>query len=376
MTSSTSCTGKAVAAWLAAAVLLAACAAGERRGSGSREAPKASIRDLPVAVLPVENLSGAPAPLKTIRALLAEGLRSRGFKVLDEKVLEEFMASYRMRYAGGIDGAAARALRERTGAGAVLASSLELYDDVIPPKIALIGRLVSAGDPPVILWMATAGMAGDDAPGFLDRGMIEDSRVLLEKAVRSLYGSLADPLPGRGADAAGTAPKTFRPKVSYRSAALFPGAPHALAVMPFLNQSTRKYAGEILMLHFVDEMAKAENVTVVEPGVVRRALLTHRIIMDDGISLANADTVLDAVDADLLLTGKVSDYQDYQGAAGAPVVDFSLSVIDRKSREVVWSSRSSNKGTDGVWFFDGGKERTASSLASGMARLIRRRMWN
>jgi len=352
-----------------------AASRGVGAGPAGQEIPKALLHDLQVAVLPVENLSGAPAPLKEIRGLLSDGLKARGLKVLDEKSLEQFMASYRMRYAGGIDEAAARALREQTGTGAAVISSLELYDDTVPPKIALTSRLVSTGNPPVILWMETAGMAGDDSPGLLDLGMIEDSRVLLRKVVRSLFGSLPDSLPGRDrGDSSVGAGRIFRPKVSYRSPAMAPGAPHTLAVVPFLNQSTRKNAGEILMLHFVREMTRAENIRVVEPGAVRREFLTHRIIMDDGMSLADADAVLGALDADLLLTGKVLDYQDYQGSAGAPVVDFSLVMIERKSREVVWSSRSDNRGTDGVWFFDIGRERTASSMAFGMARSIRQRM--
>ena len=69
------------------------------------------------------------------------------------------------------------------------------------------------------------------------------------------------------------------------------------------------------------------------------------------------------------------DYQDYQGGDGDPVVDFSLIVIERKRREVGWASKSYNKGTDGVWFFDLGRERTASAMASEMARIVRGMMW-
>ncbi len=349
--------------------------AGDRRGSAGREFAEVSARDLQVAVLPVQNLSGAAAPLAEIRGLLTEALKARGLKLLDEKRLEEFMAGYRMRYTGGIDDAVGRALRDQTGTGAVLISSLELYDGTTPPKISLISRLVSTADPPVILWMDAAGMTGDDSPGLLDLGVIEDPRAVLRKVVHTLCSSLESSLsgPNRGNFSRATR-KKFQPTIAYRSSALAHGAPRTMAVLPFLNQSLRKHAGEILMLHFVRELTGADNIRVVEPGVVRRELLTYRIIMDDGVSLADADVLSGTLDAELLLTGKVSDYQDYRGSEGVPIVDFSLVVIERKSREVVWSSKSCNKGTDGVYFFDVGRERTACSMACEMARIVRERM--
>ena len=52
------------------------------------------------------------------------------------------------------------------------------------------------------------------------------------------------------------------------------------------------------------------------------------------------------------MTGRVMDYQDYQGAEGKPKVNFSVTVVERKSRKVVWNSYSRNEGDDGVYFFD------------------------
>jgi hypothetical protein len=366
---------------MAGLVFLSGCSAARK---GVTESPSAlpqnisnkSIYHLPIAILPVENLSGTSAPLKDIRKTLRGILVARGFKVLEEELLEEFMARHRLRYIGGIDGATAKSFREEAGAGSVLITSLELYDDRTPPKIALTSRLISANESPVILWMDTVGLSGDDAPGFLDLGLIESPIVLRDKALRSLSVSLAESLSEKGAVDSGEGKrKKFRPKFAFRSPAFDLETPHTMAVLPFFNESLRKYAGEIMHLHLVREMAKVENIEVIEPGVVRKELLALRIIMEDGVSLAQADVVWDALNADLLLTGKVMDYQDYQGADGAPVVDFSLIVIERKGREVGWASKSYNKGTDGVWFFDLGRERTASAMACEMARIVRGMMW-
>lgn len=411
MTLSTGCTGKAVLASLGVLLLVSSCAPARRNAIGprpaspplavlslspDRPAPQAAGRTpitgsasatggaggrrfvytASIAVLPVENLGGAAAPLETIRESLVESLTARGFNILDETLLEEFMARHRVRYTGGIDGVTAKAFREETGAEAVLLTSVELFDDKLPPKISILSRLVSTEEDPVILWMDGVGMAGDDSPGFLDLGLIEDSRVLLGKAVRSLSEHLEESLSKENAmDSAGGTRNKFRPKISYRSPAVDPEAPHTLAVLPFFNQSRRKHAGEIMKLHVVEEMTRQENLKVIEPGVVRKELLNYRMILEDGLSLAQADVMGEVLNADLLLTGKVLDYQDYQGPEGAPVVDFSLVLIDRRSREVVWASKSFNRGTDGVYFFDWGRDRTAHAMSSGMARIVGEMMW-
>jgi hypothetical protein len=80
--------------------------------------------------------------------------------------------------------------------------------------------------------------------------------------------------------------------------------------------------------------------------------------MDDGISLANTDLVFTTLNADLVLTGTVLDY------------DFSAVLLGRKNREILWSSKSYNEGDDGVFFFDRGRVYTANEMASEMAGSI------
>lgn len=353
-------------------LFLSGCSAGRKNAASFRDPVSTKlVYTVPIAVLPLENLSGARAPLKTIRDLLIEGLKKRGFEIVGETPLEDFMTRHRLRYTGGIDGTTAKAFKEEAGAGAVLLTSLELYDDMAPPKISLISRLISADEDPAILWMDSQGISGDHSPGILDLGLIEDPRALLEKSVLSLLDSLEGTLSGAATGVSqGGMRRKFRPKIAYRSPAMVPQAPHTVAVMPFVNQSQRKHAGEILKLHVVKAMAKLPNLKVIEPGVVRKELLNYRIIMEDGLSLSQADVIGGVLYADLLLTGKVLDYQDYQGPVGDPAVDFSLMLIDRKSREVIWSSKSFNKGTDGAYFFDVGRDRTASAMASEMARIV------
>jgi TolB-like protein len=324
-----------------------------------------------IAVFPPENLSGTVAPVKEIRQIFIEKLRAKGVYVLDEEALEKFMAKHRIRYAGGIDREIAKAFQQEIDIDGVLITSLEFYSDANPPKISLISRLVSTGDTPSILWMEGVGLAGDDSRGLLDLGLIEDPRILLDKAMKAMFDSLNKYLT-TGAEREETyhAKRKFRPHVSYRSPALDPERKFTVAIAPFINLSGRKYAGDIMVLHLARELKKFDTFNVAELGTVRQAFLELRIIMDQGISLTNADSVLSLLNADLILSGDVTDYEDYQGIWGKPKVSFSAQLIEKKSREVVWSSYSYNEGDDGVFFFDLGRVNTASVMVSQMVRWI------
>jgi hypothetical protein len=143
-----------------------------------------------------------------------------------------------------------------------------------------------------------------------------------------------------------------------------------MAVIPFFNQSTRKNAGDMMSLHFIRHLVAAGGFRIVEPGEIREKLLDLRIIMEDGISLANADDLFRRLDADMILTGRVLDYQDSPSGGGIPVVDFSVLVLERKGRSVIWHSRSRNRGDDGVFFFNLGVVRTPDMLAGRMVGTV------
>jgi hypothetical protein len=353
-------------------LLLSACASRPGPVAKADPAPAAKGR---IAVFPVENLSGKTAPLREIRELLIDRLKGRGFSVLDDDTLNQVVTRHRIRYLGGVDKAVARALRDEAGVEAILVPSLELYDETHPPKVAMFCRLVSSGDGPALLWIDGVGTAGDDSPGILALRLVDDPTVLLTTVVDTLVGSLARHSLDTGGESAGaTIARKFRPKIAYRSDALEPDRTSSVAVMPFFNKTERKYAGEIIALHMIRNLMTFQHLKIVEPGIVRQELLQYRIIMTDGVSLPETETILNAVNADLVLNGEVLDYRDYQGADGVAKVDFSVLFIERKTRRVVYSSYSQNQGDDGVVFFDWGRNNTAHAMAEWMARAIGERM--
>jgi hypothetical protein len=335
----------------------------------------AGVKSL-IAVMPVENLTGMSIPVQAVRRSLVEAMKRRGLNVLGEDVQEKFLERHRIRYTGGLNRVLGEALREETGTNAVLFASLELFDETVPPKTALVARLVSMHKNADILWMDGVGMAGNDDPGFLLLGLVDDPRVLWYRATDRLVNSLIRYLSGKKPQDVRKVEKKFLPKSFLGEPPKSPVGKEtfSVAVLPFRNESTRRNAGEILALHFVRELSKTGKIKVVEPGEVRQVLLRSRTIMEGGLSLPQADILHADLDVDLVLTGIVTEYQDSIGGWANPKVEFSTMIFDMKTRQIFLSSFSYNEGDDGVFFFNLGKVNTAHRMASGMVRSVVERM--
>jgi TolB-like protein len=327
-----------------------------------------------VAVLPVQNLSGEPAPLGAFQQWLIDELELQLIPLLDDMELRAFMRRNRMRYMGGLSKELGGAIREETGTSAVLVSSIDLYGEDIPPKFAMTSRLVSTGDDPRILWMESADRIGDEEPGFLGMGLIDNraavQRIVIDRLIESLVQFLRSPGPAeRRVEAEGHARRRHAPKSFYRAAGIVPPrfGGVRIAVLPFANDSTAKRASEILTLHLIRHLVQSGAAEVVEPGVVRQALLRQRVIQEDGLSVPQSDLVRLLLNVDVALFGEVTEYRETGSATLEPRVEFSVRAIDTAARQVVWSSASYGEGDDGVFFFDAGRVPTAHRLSASMA---------
>jgi TolB-like protein len=371
MTSSTNSLSRGLLILPVVICFLAAC------GSATTKRTPAAFpqKTTSIAVFPLENLSGTVAPVKAVRELLMTELKGLGIPVLDEQALERFMAKRRLRYTAGVDETIAQALKSELGVDGVLLASLELFSPSVPPKIAFAARLIATGQNPSILWIDGVGLAGDDHPGLLGLGLIEDPEVLTHRALSALTGSLERYLSGAGKGTGLVKAKSkFQPKTVYRSASLGFDKKLSVAVAPFFNESERKNAGDMLVLQFVRGLSALPDVSVLEPGLIRNAFLTLRIIMDQGVSLTDASALFSVLDADFVLAGRVFDYQDYQGTYGKPKVSFSVQLIEKRTQKIVWSSASRNTGDDGVYFFDVGRVNTVNGMTAQMVQSIGQRM--
>lgn len=330
---------------------------------------------VPIAVLPFEALSETVAPVTAIRGALVGRLAARGVPLLGEEALETFMRRHRVRYIGGLALETGRAFRSETGAGAVLATSVDLYAEKDPPRLALTSRLISTGDRARILWMDSARMAGNEAPGFLGLGRIDDQKALRDRVIDRLADSLARHLSrgeGRPADAPARTrpPRRFLPRTSSRSPGIQSAGngPVRIAVLPFSDDSTTRHAGEILFLQVLRSLVEAGSAEVLEPGVVREVLLKARLVQEQGPSIPQADLLRALLEVDVVLFGEVSEYIEAGAGTAEPEIEFLVRGIDTARRQAIWSSVSHGRGDDGVFFFDWGRVETAHELASELAR--------
>lgn len=316
-----------------------------------------------VLVLPPENLAGSGVPLKQLAEIIHIMVASAGIDVIEGAQVDEYLARYRIRYTGGVDRAAARAARDELGADALLVISVELYS-TSPPRLALTLRLVAAGSEPEILWIDGYARTGSDSPGIFGIGLIPSFEGLRSDGMAALGRSLAAWLAGKG-PAVPPCPGGgwFRPRIAYRAR---PDRRDltSIAVLPFVNLTQRRGAGELMALEFTRQFAAAEGFKVTEPGIVREELLRRRIVMEDGVSVDQARTVLNALEGDLVVAGYVFAYDD----GLVPGSNFTMLLIDRKTGRIVWESTSYNQGTDSETLFGLNTVSTAPRLTCRMVR--------
>jgi hypothetical protein len=316
-----------------------------------------------VLVLPPENLTGGSLAARELMAPIERALATRGVDVITGAQLEEWLARYRIRYTGGVDGVAAGAAREELGADGLLITSIEVLDE--GPRLALSMRLVSAGPQPKIVWMESWGRSGVDSVGILGLGGVGSLEELREIALGDLAASLGARLDGKG-PVARPCPGGgwFAPRISYENV---PDRREVttVAVLPFVNLTRRRGAGELLALEFAGQLAAEGGVEVVEPGRVRDSLLKRRIVMEEGVSLDQARTLTNALDADLLVAGYVFEFED---AGYVPIANFTVLVLERRTNRIVWESTSWNRGTDPETVFGAGRVTSGNRLVCRMAR--------
>jgi hypothetical protein len=359
---------------LAAMLCLAGCAH-DRGAAESRTRVVAKAGKIRVALYPMDNMSGAFFQMKELRHSWRTKLEEIGVNLIDDAILEVILERHRIRYIGGVDSEAALALKEEAGADAVLITSLEYYNDIYPPKIALVSRLTSTGENHRILWMESVGLAGDDSPGLLGLGLIGDFTILQDMALQRLADSLAGKLNEDEQLCANMAEGTkYKPKQFYSAFPIDPAKKTTIAVVPFYNDSNRKRVGEIVQTHFTRQLLCLNNVVPIEPGLVREKMLGIRMIMPEGVSIRDVDVLTYILEADFVLSGSVFDYQDPKGGAGTPKIDFSALMINRGERKVIMLSKSYNSGDDGVFFYDVGRENNANVMAGKMSANVVRKM--
>ncbi len=88
---------RAAGVYMAAIIFFTGCSTPKDLGPGPASADFGNGKKVNVAVFPVSNLSGTPAPLQDLRQALTDSLIHQGFNILDREVLEKILARHRIR---------------------------------------------------------------------------------------------------------------------------------------------------------------------------------------------------------------------------------------------------------------------------------------
>jgi TolB-like protein len=365
MTSSTSSSARRAAGPLAAAILAAVSAIAVPVAVEAAPAtPPGVAGRMRILALPPENLAAAPVPLAPLAAAIDRTVALAGAEVIGGAPVDEYLARYRIRYTGGVEKVATRAAKLDLGADAVLVTTVQLYS-ASPVRFGISMRLVAAGDEPSILWADGISRAGDESPGLFRLGIVSDLERLQAEVLGALGTSLQRYLAGEGPPVRACEDGGwFRPRIAYR-ARQDEREKMVIAVLPFVNLTNRRGAGEVVALEFARQLAASPGFKVLEPGSIREELLRRRIVMEDGVSVDQARTVLNAMEGDLVIAGYVFTYED----ADVPASNFTAVVIDRKTGRIVWESTSYNQGNDSETVFGLRKVGTAPALTCRMVRV-------
>lgn len=331
-----------------------------------------------VAILPVDNATGAGLSLQRVDEALAGALSEAGFDVVPAGDVGAFLARRRIRYTGGIDLEALTAARAELGANAVAVGTVDLWTEEPPPRFALSARLVRTSDG-VILWADEIAAAGEDRPGVLGLGEVSDVAHLVASVTERLMSALRELVdPGIGVEGleSGTLLREReKPRRAFRPRRVFadpswerPRDESAIvAVVPFEHLGLPEETGMTLAELFTTHLTGRPGLAVIEPGQARSVLLRRRVIQESGLSLAQADVLRVDLDADLAVTGEVLAWED-RGRGGVARVKFAVRVIDTRRRAVVWSCLSTNRADDGPTWFETRIPPSARALASAMVR--------
>lgn len=319
---------------------------------------------MPIALLPASDTLNAGVPVDRITDALAAALVARGFALVPAERVQAVLRARRERSVSGVSGPIAAALGTEAGAGAILVTAVDDWHEGEMPRVALTARLVGATPEAPILWADGTAHHALEKPGAFGLGLGKNADDLLAMAAEELAVSIARGRPSSSRKVE----KRFLPRSLAATAPRDVPARRRVAVLPFFTDGPDRGLGDLLALQFVRHLSEDPAYEIVEPGVVRQALLDTRVIQEDGVSLAQVDTVRALLDVDIVVSGRITQYDPLGLSPGSPSSGFSARAIDARTRRVVWSSFSYAAGDDGLRWFDTRWVRSGVLLTSDLVR--------
>lgn len=136
-----------------------------------------------------------------------------------------------------------------------------------------------------------------------------------------------------------------------------------VGVLPFINNSPRQGAGEIVTSIFMAVIFKSGIFQVEEKGNIERFLANHKIKSFKKISKKEFKKMGEWLNIDAVFMGTVEEFAGGdQGRLSTPVLSIRAKLIDLRTGKVLWMMRHSKRGDDYVKIFELGRVRSVSTL--------------
>ena len=289
-----------------AVLLLVTCICG-----GPAKAPQAHAR---YAELPLRNLSGDHDAGEAVTGRLRAALRARGAEFVEPGVVEALLQSHRIRYTDSLSVAEARMLEAETGAQHLIAGVMLEFVRGSKPRIAVGLRVLGAD----------SGVREQSAVVFLPDGSVKP-----------------EPSHARRTPDAGDEEGPRRERLLGQNAC-------RLAVMPFVNRSTRAEAGVQFGEILSNEWFHERGVEVVEASELRAAMVTEKIRYMHDLDLKALAAIARTAGVRYFALGSVESYGEEEQVVDArfPVVEATVRLLDAQTGLVVASAAVRTRGDD------------------------------
>lgn len=137
-----------------------------------------------------------------------------------------------------------------------------------------------------------------------------------------------------------------------------------VGVIPFINESGRQGAGEIVTSIFMAVIFKSGVFQVEEGGNIEHFLNRLKLKSLKQINTDQLKKMGEWLDLDAVFMGTVEEFSggDQGQRLSTPVVSIRTKLIDLRSGQIVWMTRHRREGDDYVKIFDIGRIRSVSTL--------------
>ena len=160
----------------------------------AEEIPKSSNSQVMlkrIALFPFTNFTQTRNAGSSITEAIRKEMQKRGYFVIGDNEVEDFLAKRRIRYTDTVAPLTAREAGNALNADAVMVGGVHTFEEADELVIGITARLVSSKDGSII-WAEHESASGRDHEGLLGLGVIKSSDKLISMVTSDIVGSLSN----------------------------------------------------------------------------------------------------------------------------------------------------------------------------------------